>query len=773
MNYNFSTLNDKEFEQICRDLLNAEFKLGLQAFKVGKDGGIDLRRSTANFKNDIVVQAKHYIGSGFAQLKHVLLKPETKDNITQLSPQRYIVCTSLALSVKEKDILKAGLEPYIQTANDVFSQDDLNELLIKHPEIERKYFKLWFSSIEVLNAVLYNAIEGRTKYHLQQIEKKIKFYVITKKLDQALSTLQKKKLLLITGQPGIGKTTLADIILFERAKRGMNIYKIENIREAEDVISVNDEEKQVFYFDDFLGANYFEIVNAQKTETQLTSFVERIKNTPNKYLILTTRTIILNQASERYEKIGQSRLSNQQFEIKLTDYSKLEKAQILYNHLYFRKIDQSLYESILNEKFYKKIISHKNYTPRIIEFITDHSRIAGLSPSSYQQYILNNLNNPKEIWRYSFNNQIEYLDRCLLTTLFTFDGNGYQTSLRAAFEKRLAYEKSEHNQIIESNQFENSIKILLNGFITSVLHDTTPPIRHYQFINPSLADFLIGYLAESYTERKSVVTSLKYIEQLDRFNSEKSPIPFEKELQLMIRNMIAKNQLSILYTTKDFTENKRNAIILETLCRYCSDVNFDNIAIKHFQLIGYESPWLSIVERIIYFLVHLNDAPETQAYITANFKRIIDQVIKSIDDENQAKKIPEIFAHYEIDFEEYSEEKSGNKNLMHLVGSVLRTKENDLKVQNRKEVKDFDDVNYMIYDELDSIKSSLLNTLFPYTHIDYDFGIAIDENYWTEQIDYNLASEEEAAGDEYDYYSDAMAERASEDKMIDDLFEQE
>ncbi len=75
-NYNFSTLNDKEFEQIAKDLLNAKYNLGLQNFKVGKDKGTDLRFSTSNNNNSIIVQAKHYIGSGYAQLKSTLLRKE-------------------------------------------------------------------------------------------------------------------------------------------------------------------------------------------------------------------------------------------------------------------------------------------------------------------------------------------------------------------------------------------------------------------------------------------------------------------------------------------------------------------------------------------------------------------------------------------------------------------------------------------------------------------------------------------------------------------------
>ena len=52
-NYTFSTINDKEFESLVLDILNTEYKLNLQEFKVGKDGGIDLRYSSKKNKNSI------------------------------------------------------------------------------------------------------------------------------------------------------------------------------------------------------------------------------------------------------------------------------------------------------------------------------------------------------------------------------------------------------------------------------------------------------------------------------------------------------------------------------------------------------------------------------------------------------------------------------------------------------------------------------------------------------------------------------------------------
>lgn len=772
-NYNFSTLNDKEFEKIVKDLLNAKYKLELQDFKVGKDKGIDLRFSTFENDNSIVVQAKHYIDSGFAQLKHTLVTKEL-DKVKKLKPNRYIVVTSLPISASQKDELKTILLPFVLTSNDIIGQEDLNGYIAEFKEIEKRYFKLWFSSINVFNAVIHNAIEGRTKYLLEKIRDKIPFYVVTKKLDDANKILQKEKLLLITGQPGIGKTTLAEILLFDRAKNGHKIYKVENIKEAEDVISTNDDEKQLFYFDDFLGANYFEIVNAHKTETQLTAFVERLKNTPNKYLILTTRTVILNHAIEKYEKISHSKLANQQFEIKLTDFSKFEKALILYNHLYFKGISEDLHNSILNEKFYKTIIQHKNYTPRIIEFITDNSRIEKLSTQAYLQFVLNNLNNPKEIWRYSYNNQIEYLDRCLLLTLFTFESSSFETVLITSFENRLDYEKTEHNQIINTNQFNESVKILLNCFITSTLHDTKPPVREFLVINPSLTDFLIGHISESFAERKSIISSLTFVEQLSRFNPEKSLIPLEKKLQIIIRERISKSKIKILEAnSKYFTKNKGHAIMLETLCKYCHQVNIDTMILEHFKQITFTESWRNILLKLEYVLLNLGDAPQTFNYIKENFIKIIEKIMDSIDDFDNAKQIPILFDKYEHNYNNYIESDEGSTNLISVIESVLQSSEDYLKSEREDEIKNIDEVSDL-YDEIYSLESELKSELFPNTLFDYDFGVDMEKTFWDEKIEENLvkAARNEEKHEDYDedYYREVIFEGNNEDKAIDDLF---
>jgi len=93
--YNFSVLNDKEFEELCRELLSVELGVSFQSFKQGQDGGIDLRYSSTN-DNEIIVQAKHYLKSGFSKLKSDL-KIKEYPKVEKLSPKRYIITTSLEI----------------------------------------------------------------------------------------------------------------------------------------------------------------------------------------------------------------------------------------------------------------------------------------------------------------------------------------------------------------------------------------------------------------------------------------------------------------------------------------------------------------------------------------------------------------------------------------------------------------------------------------------------------------------------------------------------
>lgn len=763
MSYDFSTLNDRDLEELALDLLNAELKLGLQSFKVGRDGGVDLRCSTPENNNEIVVQVKHYLKSGQAKLIKTFKEIELA-KVQKLKPKRYIIVTSIDLSSSQKDDLKAVFEPYIQTSNDIFGKDDLNNLLRKHKEVERRHFKLWFSSSEVLSEILNNAIEGRSRSYLQQIRNKIQLYVLNSNFDNANRILEEKRLLIINGMPGIGKTTLANTLLLEKARQGYKVYIIRSIREAEDVISIDSEEKQVFYYDDFLGDVYYQITTGSQKEAEIQQFINRIKTESNKYLILSTRTVILEQAKNKSEKIKRSAYAVTNYEIELTQYSKYEKARILYNHLFYGELEDGFIEKVVNDKFYNKIINHKNYTPRLIEYFTDASRLKNVELDSFRDFIINNLNHPEEIWESAIENQIEYFDRCLLYTLFTFRITPMVTDFKRSFNKRLKYEMEFNNQRIETNQFDKSIRNLLNGFIYNEITNVDHRFEYIKFINPSIADFLMWDLKSNEKEKEAILHSIVFIEQLEVFDKNKTEIDLTKKQQDILLKMIRSNLLVSYYPWNKPIE----LYYLEILVRYCKDINYDEVFLSNFHKLNLEEP-IEHKNQLLYALQNICNAPKSIEAIKKNFYSIIQSLINGIDEQKYVLSIPKLFEKFGFNYEEYINSDLGFRGISNLIFKIIEKLEIEIFNSNKNHLSSLEDIDFIIYDELDDIKDTLIEKLDPTLIIDVPRQLSFKD--LEEQIALNKENEIEGEKRVQGLHSYSEESCQNENDKIEDLFD--
>lgn len=762
MSYDFSTLNDKDLEELALDLLNAELKLGLQSFKVGRDGGVDLRCSTPENNNEIVVQVKHYLKSGEAKLIKIFKEKELP-KVLKLKPKRYIIVASIGLSKDQKDDLKHVFEPYIQNSNDIFGKDDLNALLRKHKDVEKQHFKLWFSSSEVLLEILNNAIEGRSRSYLQQIRNKIPLYVLNPDFDEANKILEKEKLLIISGMPGIGKTTLANILLLEKARQGYKVYIINRIRDAEDVISVDPEERQVFYFDDFLGDVYYQMTTGSQKEAEIQQFINRIVTEPNKYLILSTRTVILEQAKNKSEKIKRSAYDVANYEIKLTQYSKYEKAEILYNHLFFRELEYDFIERIVDDKFYNKIINHSNYTPRLIEFFTDIRRVEHVKLDSFRDFITYNLDHPEEIWRSAIDNQIDYLDRCLLYTLFTFRVTPMVSDFRRSFDRRLNYEIDVNNQKIKTNQFDESVKNLLNGFIYIRMTNIDYRLEYINFINPSIADFIMGDLKTNEMEKEAILNSIIFIEQLDIFDENKTEIDLSEEQQYILLEKIDSNFLESYYPWNEPIE----LFYLEALVKYCKGVNYDDVFLNNFDNLSLEEP-MTHNNELLYAIQNIHNAPKSKEAIKTNFYSIINSLINGIDEQRFALSIPNLFEQFGFNYEEYVNSDKGNKGMIDLIFRIVEKSENKIFQSNKNQLSNKVNLDILVYKELDNLKDNLVEKLDPKLVIDIPRKLSFEEIDY--QITINQKNEIEADKRIQELQSYSEGDIQNEGKKIEDLF---
>ena len=265
---------------------------------------------------------------------------------------------SLPLSKDNKVKIKTAFEPYITSENDIVGQENLNDWLSNYPEVEKNHYKLWLSSSAVLNFILNNAITGRSKAKRQEILESTKLYVHTENFSHALKKFEKTNSVIITGEAGIGKTTLADQLALHYISKGFELCVIEDdISEAEGTFG---KDNQVFYFDDFLGRNFLTALQGHQ-DSHIVNFIRRVNSDNSKRFILSSRTTVLNQGKSLTDLFDINNLSKNEYEITITSLSDLDKARILYNHIWLGNLNEAYIDEIYRKKRYLKIIRHKNY----------------------------------------------------------------------------------------------------------------------------------------------------------------------------------------------------------------------------------------------------------------------------------------------------------------------------------------------------------------------------------------------------------------------------
>ena len=252
-NYDFQNLSFIEFESIVQDLLQKQMGIRFECFTEGKDGGIDLRHSK-NTDNDIIVQCKKY--KNFSSLFSNLKKEVEK--VKKIEPSKYILATSVGLTPFQKSKIKIIFNPFIKKNEDILGRNDLNNLLGIYEDIEKKHLKLYLPSVGVLKKILHSKVYNQSQFEKDKIKETIKVYVENQSFNEAIEIINKNKFVIISGIPGIGKTTLARMISYYFLANNFDefVFLSDDIDNGYE--SYLEDKKQIFLFDDFLGRNFLE-----------------------------------------------------------------------------------------------------------------------------------------------------------------------------------------------------------------------------------------------------------------------------------------------------------------------------------------------------------------------------------------------------------------------------------------------------------------------------------------------------------------------------------
>lgn len=505
--YDFHQLSPDDLEILARDLLQAHWGVTIESFKTGKDGGIDLRYAAGTGK--IIVQVKHFVRTGLAGLMRELAKEAAK--VRRLKPTRYVLVTSVPLSAVNKDAIVSLIGADVLKPSDVIGQEGLNNLLGQHPEIEGKHFKLWLASRAVLDHVLHNAAVTRSEFKARQVHDEARRYVQSGAYPQAQKMINEQRVVVVAGPPGVGKTTLANLLLYEHLAHGFQAVVIQ--RDIEEGLSLfRPGTPQIFYFDDFMGATFLGDRSSSLTGTSdkaLLEFIAMVRSTPAARMVLTTREHIYSLAMDKSERLRHSDIDDLRVYLRMPNYSFAQRARILYNHLYFSDLPAEYQDELLRGDYYLRIIKHEKFNPRLIEWLSSFRRLRSVAIRDYRTFIDNLLRDPSEIWRHAYEQEVTDAGRSMLLVLFSMGGKAAGVALKPAFIRLHEHRARRYGFATRPEDFRSALREIAGTFIKPI------GTHGVEVIDPSVLDLLNAIVRRTPENAIDVVAAAHNFDQIE------------------------------------------------------------------------------------------------------------------------------------------------------------------------------------------------------------------------------------------------------------------
>lgn len=502
--FNILNLDPLEFEKFCMDFIEKKLNLKFKRFGPGKDDGIDL----ISLDGKIICQCKRYKDSS----KLVNICKKELEKIKKHSFDKYYLLTSAEISETVTKNIYDIFQDYMEDYSYVIGKNDIDDFLIDDANIDvlKRNHKLWLSSTVVLDLYLNRYSDAISKVIIDDFENETKYFVETKAYYNAVDIINSNGVILFVGDPGIGKTLTSKMLirylLISNKEYRLKTVSNNDLSKLIESVQQNDN-PEIIFLDDFLGQTSLSI--SDKLINELKSLLKLTRIYKNKKVILNSRITILNKAKnekEEFEKL-MVEIGIKECLIDVNEITKLDRARILYNLMYHNGVTRKSYDSIIKNKNYNSIIEHKSFNTRIIEMCIIREK--KLESVEFYDYIINALNNPKDVWKSEFD-RIEACDALLMYQLYTLGNNYIPIDV---------LKKSTVNFLIKNGydvarySFNDSINRLSKSLIGVAILGKK---KYISVLNPSINDYIQNYLLDNSAQLKKIFDTSLYIEQLDK-----------------------------------------------------------------------------------------------------------------------------------------------------------------------------------------------------------------------------------------------------------------
>jgi hypothetical protein len=191
---------------------------------------------------------------------------------------------------------------------------------------------------------------------------------------------------------------------------------------------------------------------------------------------------------------------------------------------------QDYIDELLRNRFYFKLLEHRNYSPRIIEELTIKKAWNRVKPAEIQELFSTSFNNPYFVWKDAFERQLKPISRCILLLMVSCGETILKEDIRKLLIHFLQMNGASYDASYSHTRFDNAIIELHNCFITTIVD--AKGVMGLRFQNPSIQDFLLFHISTDERIIADIISSAQFLNQVLCFACWKLPAPEQRSIVL-------------------------------------------------------------------------------------------------------------------------------------------------------------------------------------------------------------------------------------------------